>query len=226
MRGRVKIGRFNPERDPQPWVQEFDFDFDEGMTVLDVLNQIRGEQDPTLSYSYCCRNGHCGLCAMRINGTEALACKQAATTELEILPLDNVPLLKDLVVDREECESRRPQLRLFLERWRRPESEPEKVDMEAFELFKTASRCIECMACLSACPVLKEKPHAFAGPMALALLARPFFDPRDDMDRTLMAKDEGVAHCIECGLCSKVCPRNVNPAMLIQKMKAAVEAAL
>ena len=141
---------------------------------------------------------------------------------MEIKPLEGARVLKDLFIDREDWEARRPALRLFLERQCEPASEPEKIDMDAFELFKTASRCIECMCCLSVCPVLKQKPHLFAGPMALTLLARHFLDPRDSMNRALMAVNEGVEECIECGLCSSVCPRNADPAGLIKLIKASV----
>ena len=221
MNGQAKILRFNPQTDTEPSFHSFEFEYAPPMTVLDVLNLVRENSAPDLVFDSCCRNGHCGLCGVIVNGSEVLACRQAAEPEMEIKPLAGVRVLKDLLIDRGQYESRRPALRLFLERQCEPASEPEKIDMDAFELFKTASRCIECMCCMSVCPVLRQKPHLFAGPMPLTLLARHFFDPRDGLGRHLMAKDEGVAECIGCGLCSSVCPRNADPAGLIKLIKAA-----
>ena len=219
MKGLAKILRFDPETDREPYFQDFDYEFSPRMTVLDVLNLVRETRDPSLQYSDSCRNTQCGLCGVVVNGREVLACRQAAEPVLEIRPLRGCRVLKDLVIDREEYEERRPQLRLFLERQCELQVEPECIDMDAFEMFKTASRCIECMCCVSVCPVSREKPHLFAGPMALTLLARHFFDPRDGLNRELMARDEGISYCIECGLCSGVCPRGADPARLIQMMK-------
>ena len=219
MKGQARISRYNPFLDREPYFEDFEYDYSSGMTVLDVLNQIREKDDPALQYSYCCRNGHCGVCGVKVNGKEVLACRKSAEPVLEIGPLSNVQVLKDLVIDREDYGLARPQLRLFLERQCKAETEPERIDMETFEMFKMASRCIECMCCVSVCPAFREKPHQFAGPMALALLARHYFDPREGMSRGLMARDEGIDHCIECNLCSEVCRLGVNPAKLIRIMK-------
>jgi succinate dehydrogenase/fumarate reductase iron-sulfur protein len=219
MEGKVKIFRFNPVVDTSPFFEEYEFDYSKGMTVLDILNLIREKYDPTLSYSYCCRNGHCGLCGIKVNNKEVLSCKHPAETNMEIMPLGNLMVLKDLVINREEYEVKRPQLRLFLERQCEAHNEPECIDMEKFNLFKTASRCIECLCCVSVCPAYKEKPHLFAGPMAFSLLARHYFDPRDNLNRGLLARSEGIEHCIECNLCSKRCVLGVNPAELIKLMK-------
>ena len=68
MKGRVKISRFNPHTDRAPYFQSFEFDYAPPMTVLDVLNQVRENFAPDLGYDGCCRNGHCGLCGVKING--------------------------------------------------------------------------------------------------------------------------------------------------------------
>lgn len=217
--GTAKILRFDPMTDKQPYYREYNFDYRSGMTVLDVLNSIRDTADPTLSYSFCCRNGHCGLCGVMVNKKAVLACKQAATPDLTIEPLKNISILKDLVIDRDEYERKRPKLRLFLERQCEEITEPEKIDMERFQDFKTASRCIECFCCVSVCPVYAKSPHLFAGPAALTLAARHFFDPRDDLNRDLLVKSEGIDLCIQCGRCSQVCRTNANPAGMIKKMR-------
>jgi succinate dehydrogenase/fumarate reductase iron-sulfur protein len=204
--------------DTKPYFKEYRYDFTKGMSVLDVLNVIHITQDSTLSYSYCCRNRHCGLCGLLVNGSPVLACKCAAQEELVLEPLKNLPVLKDLAIDRDEYESLRPQLRLFSERRREAPEEPEPIDPQRFEYFKVASRCIECFCCVSICPVYTKSPHTFAGPAALVLEARHFFDPRDELNRALIVNSEGISNCTQCGLCSKICGLSADPAGAIRRM--------
>ena len=74
----------------------------ESQTVLDVVTYIQRNIDPTLSYRFACRVGMCGSCAMNVNGKARWTCRThvAEVTEgdaLEIAPLHNLPLVKDLV---------------------------------------------------------------------------------------------------------------------------------
>ena len=219
MNGKAKVFRFDPLIDAEPYYKEYSFGFAPGLTVLDVLNQIYEQQDATLAYTYCCRNGHCGICGVTVNHKPVLMCKQAAAAEMIIEPLQNISVKKDLIIDREEYEIKRPKLRLFLERQCHAGQEPERIDMNAFDNFKIASRCVECFCCLAVCPIYKNHPHSFTGPAAFALEARHVFDPRDELNRGLLLKSEGIGLCTECGLCSGVCPHKVDPCGLIKKIK-------
>src|SRR5262247_3923866 len=73
-------------------------------TVLDVVTWIQRRLDPTLSYRFACRVGMCGSCAMTVNGRARWTCRThvsnvAAGGRLEIRPLSNLPVVKDLVTD-------------------------------------------------------------------------------------------------------------------------------
>src|SRR5262245_27093970 len=84
--------------------QSFDVPRLESQTVLDVVTYIQRALDPTLSYRFACRVGMCGSCAMTVNGRARWTCRThvsrvAADGHLEIAPLANLPVVKDLVTD-------------------------------------------------------------------------------------------------------------------------------
>jgi len=215
----VNILRFNPKVNEKPYYQKYNYEYKEGMTVLDVLNYIYEKTDSTLNYSYGCRNGHCGICAVMVDGKAVLSCKKIALPKMTIEPLKNFRIIKDLVINREEYEKRLPKLRLFLERKHKAKMQPEKINMTIFEKFKVASRCVECLACVSVCPVYAKNQHLFLGPMGYVLEARHLYDQRDDLNREILLKSEGIELCKECGLCSEACIHKVDPAQIIKDIK-------
>src|SRR5947199_7393087 len=76
----------------------------ENQTVLDVVTWVQRNLDPTLSYRFACRVGMCGSCAMTVNGRPRWTCRThvsrvAEGDRIEIGPLENLPLIKDLATD-------------------------------------------------------------------------------------------------------------------------------
>src|SRR5829696_2631940 len=84
--------------------QDFEVPRLESQTVLDVVTHIQRNLDATLAYRFSCRVGMCGSCAMTVNGKARWTCrtqvaKVAAGGHLDIAPLANLPVVKDLVTD-------------------------------------------------------------------------------------------------------------------------------
>lgn len=76
----------------------------DSQTVLDVVTYVQRTLDPSLSYRFSCRVGMCGSCAMSVNGVARWTCrthvsKVAADGVLELAPLSNLPVIKDLAAD-------------------------------------------------------------------------------------------------------------------------------
>ena len=83
------------------------------------------------------------------------------------------------------------------------------------------------MLCYAACPIYGLDPK-FIGPAAIALAQRYNLDSRDEgaSERLeILSEHEGIWGCTFVGECTKVCPKNVNPAGAIQryKLNAALE---
>ena len=87
--------------------QDYQVPRQESQTVLDVVTYVQRRLDPSLAYRFACRVGVCGSCAMTVNGVSRWTCrthvsKVAADGTLEIAPLRNLPVVRDLVTDMTE----------------------------------------------------------------------------------------------------------------------------
>src|SRR5947209_10585130 len=117
---KIRVHRFDPEKEARPRYQEYDFDVPEGYTVLDCLNHIKWYIDDTLAYRMSCRSAICGSCAMRVNGHAKLVCKTQAVDVLrddgviQIDPMGNMTVEKDLIVDTKPFWEKMQQVKPFL----------------------------------------------------------------------------------------------------------------
>src|SRR6202051_327477 len=103
----IRATRFDPTKDSEPRLQSYDIPFtDESMVVLDALNYIKSHVDGTLSYRWSCRMGICGSCGMTVNRTPKLTCsaflRDYWPRPVTVTPLNNFPIVRDLVVDMED----------------------------------------------------------------------------------------------------------------------------
>ena len=75
MKVTLRIQRYNPERDSEPYFQEFELEAgDDKERILDLLHQAKWKYDGTLTFRRSCAHGVCGSDAIRINGRNRLAC--------------------------------------------------------------------------------------------------------------------------------------------------------
>lgn len=208
---KVKVLRYDPEKDEEPYYDKYNVEKTEKMKVLDALNYINQKYGANIAYRCSCRAGQCGSCALKLNGEVVLACKAEIEDDAVIEPLD-FDIIKDLVVDRSEIENKIKEMGLYL----REEGLPQDSEAclmvlkpEEYLDSKKLGGCIECFSCLSACPVIKEAEE-FAGPYFMRYISKFAFDPRDRADRAKNGFDEGLYCCTSCGKCAEICPKEIN----------------
>jgi fumarate reductase iron-sulfur subunit len=229
---RLEVTRYRPEGDSAPNSQDYDVPLRKEWTVLDGLNHVKDELDPTLSFRWSCRMGICGSCGMNVDGEPKLTCatflSDYAPGPVRVEPLANFPIIRDLVVDIDDFMQKLPKVKPWIIRDDVNEVDGEYLQTpEELDAYKQFSMCINCMLCYAACPVYGLDPE-FMGPAAIALAERYDLDSRDRGARErldVLIEHEGVWGCTFVGECTTVCPKHVDPAGAIQryKLKAAKE---
>ncbi|MGQ9859504.1 MAG: succinate dehydrogenase/fumarate reductase iron-sulfur subunit [Thermodesulfobacteriota bacterium] len=220
-----RVFRMDPARDSQARYQEFRLEARPWERILDCLNRIRWEQDPTLAFRSSCGHGICGSDGMRINGVCALACQRLVRDYPEGLitvePLPNFRVLRDLVVDLGPFFQKYQAVMPYLIN-REPVPERERLQSPAErETFDEAIRCILCACCSAGCPVT-AKDSAFLGPAALLRAFRYLFDSRDKAagERTrLLDGEHGIWGCKGHGVCTQVCPKEIDVRKWLGRIK-------
>ena len=234
MKVTIKIERFNPASDDAAYEQSYSVEVKPDDRVLDVLIEIKRNQDATLGFRYSCAYGVCGSDAMRINGREGLACKTLFKEVVEkdgdvvtLQPLRHFPVERDLMVDQtgffENYRNVRPYL---FAKEEAKEGQGERLQtVEDRAVIDDATKCILCGACYSACPVLEERP-SFIGPAALVQAARFVQDSRDEglaARIDVLDSKDGVWSCDGHFECTRVCPREIKVTKLINQMKRQIK---
>jgi len=165
---------------------------------------------------------------MTVNGQARWTCrthvsKVAADDQLEIAPLKNLPVVKDLVTD----------MRVFFDKWAqaRGRFQGTKTRKDGFEAVRPESRarkavdaaieCIGCGVCYSSCDVVSWNPR-YLGPAALNRAWTLVNDVRDVDQKARIAAVAGDAGCHACHThvsCSERCPKAISPTAGIAGLK-------
>ena len=197
-------------------------------TILDVVTWIQRHAESSLAYRFACRVGMCGSCAMLINGQPRWTCRThvdrvARAGRLEIAPLRNFPVIRDLVCDMDE----------FFAKWQRAdgrfhgaarrEQPVAKVSPEsaARRAADAGIECINCGICYAACDLVGWNP-AYLGPAALNRAWTLMNDERDVNGAARLAAVAGDAGCHLCHSqqgCATFCPNGLNPTASIAGLK-------
>lgn len=212
----VKIKRYTTEPEVKEAVLEYEVDMQDS-TLLEVLNEIKTKQDPSLVFSSGCRSSVCGSCSMRVNSKEVLACAYKVQDGDFIEPLNNVPVIRDLVVDMDKAYSFNTKAKA----WQSSLSHGVNVTQDDEKLNDVQSDCILCASCYSACPVYAVNPE-FMGPFALTRVWRYVSDVREDgaKEKIDNVQSSAIWDCTLCNECSVVCPQGISSKSDIEKLRS------
>ncbi len=221
------IFRYNPERDRQPYMQDFNIGLrPTDRMLLDVILRIRDEQDDSLVIRKSCREGVCGSDAININGRNGLACVTPVRDLKEpvsLRPLPSFPVIRDLVVDMTRFFNHYHSIRPYLIN-DEPAPERERLQSPADrDKLDGSYECILCGCCTSQCPSSWWNPDRFIGPAGLLQAYRFVSDSRDRATRERL-DDLGsdmyrLFRCRTIMNCTEVCPKGLSPSRAIERLR-------
>ena len=223
---KLSISRFDPDRDDQPYMQDYDIQpAPSDRMLLDVLLRVKA-QDNTFSLRKSCREGVCGSDAMNINGRNGLACitpVRGLREPVVIRPLPGFPIIRDLIVDMTQFFTQYASITPVLVN---DEAPPEKERLQSpaeREKLNGAYECILCACCTSQCPSYWWNPEKFVGPAGLLQAYRFIFDSRDRATEQRLADlnhdPYRLFRCRTIMNCAEVCPKGLEPVHAIERIR-------
>ncbi len=181
----LKLRRYDPESGEPPFWEEHTVELEPHRSVLEAILQAKALHDGSIGIRCSCRAAICGSCGVRVNGQPGLAChthldkalRTARDGVIEVEPMGNMPVIKDLIVDMDAVHWKKIQrVQPWLEA-KQPVPEREYVvEHEAMVDVTQSMACIQCGACVSDCLSMEVDP-LFIGPgrsgQGLPLRRRP-----------------------------------------------------
>jgi succinate dehydrogenase / fumarate reductase, iron-sulfur subunit len=222
----LRIQRHDPNHKPATWWSEYKLEADPFDRVLDLLIRAKETLDGTLAFRRSCAHGICGSDAMRINGSNRLACKtlvRETGDKIIVEPLLGLPVEKDLIVNMDPFFAAYRHVHPYLINDEPlPPDGRERTQSHAQRMrFEDTSKCILCGNCTTSCPVFWSNDR-YVGPMAIVQTHRFLFDSRDhggqEHAASLMGAD-GIWRCRTIFNCTLACPRDIKITKAIAEVK-------
>jgi succinate dehydrogenase / fumarate reductase iron-sulfur subunit len=227
----LRLRRYDPESGDAPYWDEHTIELEPHRSVLEGILQAKARFDGSIGIRCSCRAAICGSCGVRINGQPGLAChthldkamKGARDGAIEVEPMGNMPVIKDLIVDMDAVHWKKIQRVTPWLIGKEPVPEREYiVPHEAMVDVTQSMACIQCGACVSDCLSMEVDPE-FIGPAALAKAYRFVGDPRDSQQyerlNDLAEDPHGMYDCTHCFKCIEACPKGVAPMNQIMRLR-------
>ncbi len=196
------------------------------LEMLDVLNlQLIGKGEEPIAFDSDCREGICGMCGLVIDGVAHGPLRECATCELHMRHFPDgahivvepwrasmFPVIKDLVVDRSPLDRIMAAGGFISENTgNAPDANTILVPKADAEAAMDAAACIQCGACVAACP------NASAALFTAAKIAHLGLLPQGQPERgrrvlAMVARmdREGFGNCTWHGECQAVCPKAIS----------------
>jgi succinate dehydrogenase / fumarate reductase iron-sulfur subunit len=227
----LRLRRYDPESGQPPYWDEHTVDLEGHRSVLEGILTAKAEHDGSIGIRCSCRAAICGSCGVMINGQAGLAChthldeaaKGARDGAIEVEPFNNMPVIKDLIVDMDAVHWKK--IHRVTPWLINKEPIPEREYLVPHENMVDVTQsmaCIQCGACVAACLSMEVDP-LFVGPAALAKSYRFVGDPRDaarhDRLKDLAEDPHGIYDCTHCFNCIEACPKGVAPMNQIMRLR-------
>ena len=219
------IYRYDPDADEKPRMQVMELEVGSAdRMLLNVLTRLKA-MDPSLSFRRSCREGICGSDAMNINGKNGLACvtnMRSLPSTVMLKPLPGLPVIRDLFVDMTGFFKQYHSIKPWLVNDDPPPERERLQSPEARDELNGLYECILCACCSSACPSFWWNPDKYVGPAGLLQAYRFLVDSRDQASGERLDDLQDPYRLFRCRTilnCTDVCPKGLNPAMAIGKIK-------
>lgn len=224
----LSIYRYNPELDDEPYMKDYEIKVPvkSDPMLLTLLERLKAEQDPSITYRRSCREGVCGSDGMNINGTNGLACithvSELKTDKIVIRPLPGFPVIRDLAVDMSQFYKQYERIEPYLQNDEVAPAQERLQSPEERAQLDGLYECILCACCTSSCPSFWWNPDKFVGPAGLLQARRFLADSRDTATQHRLDKLQdpfSVFRCRTIMNCTNVCPKGLNPTQAIAKIR-------
>jgi succinate dehydrogenase / fumarate reductase iron-sulfur subunit len=203
------------------------------LEMLDIVNdQLNARNEEPIAFDHDCREGICGMCSLVINGTAHGPNRATTTCQLymrhfadgqtiviEPFRAGAFPVLRDLIVNRSALD-RIQQAGGFISARTGAAQDANAIliPKPAADRAMDAAACIQCGACVAACPNASAMLFLAARVSHFALLPQGQPERKQRVLAMLSKHDEeGFGNCRNHYECEAVCPAEI-PALFIAKL--------